>query len=236
MTDPKTIFNTISAGKVLDVASGKGSFVRYLTETLKDYDEITAIDLDDNRSTFEAAFKDKKVRFIEMDAHRMKFADAIFDTVCLAYSLHHLVDPALALAEMARVLKPGGLMVIVEMYSDGQTETQLTHVLLHHWWAAVDTARGITHHETFNRQQIIDMVNPLGLKDLSITDYCDLSDNPKDPQTVASLESIIDRYIQRAADAPDQTELEQRGEMLRKRLYETGFDGATDLIITGRKP
>ena len=64
---------------------------------------------------------------------------------------------------MGRVCKPGGQFIISEMYRDGQTETQQTHVALHHWWAAVDTAEGILHHETYTRQELVEITEKIGL-------------------------------------------------------------------------
>jgi ubiquinone/menaquinone biosynthesis C-methylase UbiE len=47
-----------------------------------------------------------------MDAESLPFADGAFDGVLLVAALHHLPDPARALAEAHRVLKPGGLLVL----------------------------------------------------------------------------------------------------------------------------
>ena len=85
---------------------------------------------------FRKTFKDRKgIDFVKMDAQEMTFADASFDTVCIANSLHHVADLRRVLAEMARVLRPKGRFIVAEMYCDGQTDPQMTHVLLHHWWA-----------------------------------------------------------------------------------------------------
>lgn len=48
------------------------------------------------------------------DAHRLPFADASFANVVLFDVLHHLERPKRALIEMARVLMPGGRIVMVE--------------------------------------------------------------------------------------------------------------------------
>lgn len=50
----------------------------------------------------------KQVEFVEADVESLPFGDAEFD-LCITYnSLHCFPDPAAALAEMARVLRPGG--------------------------------------------------------------------------------------------------------------------------------
>ena len=82
------------------------------------------------------------VHYLAMDAARLGFPDNSFDVVCLVRALHHMTDATQAqvLAEMVRVLKPDGRCFVAEMYRDGQSETQMTDVLIHHWIAAVDTA------------------------------------------------------------------------------------------------
>lgn len=47
-----------------------------------------------------------------MDAHRFDFADGVFDVVTAGFVLDLLSDPAGALTEMRRVLRPGGVVVL----------------------------------------------------------------------------------------------------------------------------
>jgi SAM-dependent methyltransferase len=232
--DPKAVLGDLSGGRVLDVATGAGGFVRFLLDGLGDHCSIVGIDVNPERSeAFTAAFGDiPDVRFVEMDAHRLTFADASFDTVCISNSLHHVVDPAPVLAEMLRVLRPGGHLVINEMYRDEQSETQTTYVLLHHWWAAVGTLRGDVHRETYRRAEIAEIVEGLGLADLRIVDLADPDEDPHDPEVAAELEAAIDRFLALADGHP---ELQQRGEELRVRLREVGARNATQLVAIGRR-
>jgi demethylmenaquinone methyltransferase/2-methoxy-6-polyprenyl-1,4-benzoquinol methylase len=48
------------------------------------------------------------------DALRLPFAEAAFDAVTISFGLRNLVDPAAGLAEMARVTRPGGRLVVCE--------------------------------------------------------------------------------------------------------------------------
>ena len=48
------------------------------------------------------------IQFVEMDAEQLQFTDASFDAVTNAYGLMFCPDPQRALAEIRRVLKPGG--------------------------------------------------------------------------------------------------------------------------------
>lgn len=50
-------------------------------------------------------------------ADALPHPDATFDAVVTRWSFHHLLDPAAALAEMARVCRPGGRVVVADVYT-----------------------------------------------------------------------------------------------------------------------
>lgn len=52
--------------------------------------------------------------FVAADATRLPFADACFDAVTMSYGLRNVADYAAALAEFARVVRPGGRLVVNE--------------------------------------------------------------------------------------------------------------------------
>jgi len=239
MDTAESTIKNLSAGRVLDVATGNGNFIKFLLDHIKDFDTIIGIDTSEKAAaTFVETFKDKpNIRFIKMDAGQMDFPDSSFDTVCISNSLHHLPDLKPVLAEMKRVVRPGGKLIIAEMYSDNQTEMQMTHVLLHHWWAAVDTAAGITHNETYTRQQILEIVARLGLQNMVVVDDAShLNDDPKDPETIKYLTDALDQYQKRIVGLPEESKLRERGQELRRRLEGIGFHSATSLFLIGEKP
>lgn len=219
---------------MLDVATGAGWFVGYLADGLADHDEIIGIDSDPGR---EAAFTEATrgrpgTGFEVRDALATGYPDGSFDTVAVANSLHHFADPATVLREMLRVLRPGGRVIVFEMYRDGQEPPQMTHVELHHWWAAIDSRSGIIHRPTYARQELLDLVGALGLTDLTVTDVANPEDDPLDPDSIAEMREVIDRYLKRVGDDP---ELIARGHALRRRLEEVGIRGATSVCIVGRR-
>lgn len=51
---------------------------------------------------------------VAADAMALPFRDATFDAVTISFGLRNVLDPALALAEMARVTRPGGQLLVCE--------------------------------------------------------------------------------------------------------------------------
>ncbi len=237
MTTFETIFSPISAGRLLDVATGRGGFIHALVETLHSYDEIIGIDtIAGTEAIFTETFADKPISYRQMDASTLEFDDASFGTVCIANSLHHMPDPVLVLAEMQRVLKPGGRFIISEMFRDGLTDAQETHALLHHWWAAVDSAEGIVHNETYTKQELVDLAKGTEISEWAFHEVAYLDEDPKDEATIKQLDQIIDRYISKAENLSNGgTQLIERGQALRTRVHEIGFHGATALVAIGMK-
>lgn len=52
--------------------------------------------------------------FVAGDATRLPFADGVFDAVTISFGLRNVVEPQRALAEMLRVTRPGGRLVVCE--------------------------------------------------------------------------------------------------------------------------
>lgn len=56
----------------------------------------------------------EKVTYVEADAMALPFEDASFDVVSIAFGIRNVAEPAKALREFARVLRPGGRLVVLE--------------------------------------------------------------------------------------------------------------------------
>ena len=54
------------------------------------------------------------VRFQQADTTRLPFRDGVFDASTVAFGIRNVVDTARGLAEMARVVRPGGKVLILE--------------------------------------------------------------------------------------------------------------------------
>ncbi len=166
----------------------------------------------------------------------MAFPAGSFDMVCISNSLHHMARLDDTVAEMMRVLRPGGYFLAGEMYRDNQTEAQMTHVLMHEWWASIDTLNGIPHFSTFTREKTLNIIAALGLNELISGDYSFLDSDPMNKDVIDHINGAIDTYIGRAENIEGSSELIKQGEKLRERLQRVGFHRATSLLVLGRKP
>lgn len=226
----------LSGGRVLDVATGRGNFIHYLAEGLKDFDSITGIDYIDESvlEQVSKSFQDSRIYFLRMDASKMEYPDSSFDIVTLSNSLHHLKDMNAVLQEIMRVLKPGGAFILNEMICDNQSPSQMTYVLMHHWWAKIDMELGKLHYETFPRQKVLDIVKGLNLSSYEVFEFND-PDDPMDKESLENISRIIDEYINRAKGLERFEAYRQEGEEIRKRLFEVGVKAATQVIVIGKK-
>ncbi len=226
----------VSGGRMLDVATQDGEFIRKLLNAFKDYDEAIGIDISEEKFTkAKKDFKSDRVGFKLMDGGNLLFTDETFDTVSICCGLHHLPDVSAVLDEMKRVLKPGGCFVVREQFSDNQTEKQMSDVLLHHWGAKIGRMIGKTHNSTFKKHEIIDMVKRLNLSDFEIQEYiCRECDPEKDGKMADEL-ADIDKELSKIEKYPGYDELRKEGEKLRQRIMKYGFACATFIDIIGFK-
>lgn len=107
------------SGAALDVGCGEGKFTRSLTGI---FSKVAGIDVKQkviDRARVAAAAEGKDVEFAVADGQAMPFPDSSFDTVAISNSLHHIPDPGKGLAEAARVLKPGGVLYVMEPVASG---------------------------------------------------------------------------------------------------------------------
>lgn len=238
MKDHYSILNQISAELVLDAATGRGDFIHVLKQNLRSYVQIIGVDASDKMVDFaQRSFPENDVEIYQMDLEALSYEDASFDLVCLSNSLHHIRDLDAVLQELLRVLKPGGTLLINEMYCDGeQSEPQKTHILMHHWLAAIDSRGGTFHQSTYPRQKIMDMVKKLRLQKLKVDDFYEPVDNPKDARNCASLQRNLAETLKRVETMPDNEELLAEGMAILERINTVGCASPSRLLILGVKP
>ena len=177
----------------------------------------------------------ESMSFRAMDASAIDLPDESFDTVAINNSLHHLDKVESAFDEMHRVLKPGGIFIVAEMYRDGQSPRRQMHVDYHHWWAAIDRRLGIPHNPTYTRREIEEL---LGARPFAEEEFLVQEWPEEEDQSEKALRPLIDmneKVLARLEGHAGHEELKAQGEQLKRRLLETGWASAQQLIFIGRK-
>ena len=96
--------------RVLDLAAGTGTSTEPFTEAGHE-----AIGCDFSLGMLGVGRRERPgVALVAGDAVRLPFADESFDAATISFGLRNVADPAAALAEMRRVTRPGGRLVICE--------------------------------------------------------------------------------------------------------------------------
>src|SRR5438128_184119 len=108
-----------SAARVLDVATGPAS-VAIATARASN---ARVVGLDQSAEMLSVGVRnaavaglDGRVRFVLGHGERLPFPDGAFDAVTFTYLLRYVDDPAAALAELGRVLRPGGTLANLEFH------------------------------------------------------------------------------------------------------------------------
>lgn len=96
---------------VLDIAAGTGTSSRALTQAGA---RCVACDFSLGMLQAGAARQAGRVSFVAGDGLVLPFRDEAFDAVTVSFGLRNMADPDAGLAEMLRVTRPGGRLVICE--------------------------------------------------------------------------------------------------------------------------
>jgi len=93
--------------RLADIGGGTGNYARALRA--EGWDPVVV----DRQPEMLARAAAKGLETIEADARRLPLADASVDAAMLVSMLHHVEDPAAALAEAQRILRPGGRLALM---------------------------------------------------------------------------------------------------------------------------
>jgi ubiquinone/menaquinone biosynthesis C-methylase UbiE len=107
-------FDLRGARNILDVGSGAGQIVGHLVKYADRRAQITCCDLSPEmmRRT-RSRFPVGAARYLVSDVTQLPFPSGAFDCITCGYVLEHLPEARAGLAELARVLVPGGRMLLL---------------------------------------------------------------------------------------------------------------------------
>ena len=129
------------AGRLLDIGTGTGRVLELLAPRISQgvgVDASKAMLALARSRLARAGIGHCSVRLADM--YRLPLAAASFDVAVMQMVLHYADDPAGVLAEAARVVRPGGRLIVVELAPHGRDE--LLTKLAHRWPGFGDDAMG----------------------------------------------------------------------------------------------
>ena len=144
----------------IDLACGPGTYTRPLAARVG-----RAIGADVTPAMVEKARAEAardgitNIEFVRADVYALPFPDAVAGIVSCGYAFHHLTDPLRALAEMARVLQPGGRLAITDIIVPEGCDAAIQN--------AIERVRDPSHTTTQSVAQFREWVEKLGLHVLS---------------------------------------------------------------------
>lgn len=113
----KIIGKTIKPRLILDVATGTGDLA--IASLRLGPEKVSGIDI--SRQMLEAGRKkihkkglEKKIELIRCDSEKIIFPDNMFDVAMVAFGVRNFSSPAAGLREMLRVVRPGGMVMVLE--------------------------------------------------------------------------------------------------------------------------
>jgi demethylmenaquinone methyltransferase/2-methoxy-6-polyprenyl-1,4-benzoquinol methylase len=105
--------------RVLDLATGTGDLAFAIA---KQHPEARVVGVDPSAGMLEIGRKkalakrlDDRVTLVLGDAQELAFDDGTFDAACIAFGIRNVPDRARGLAEMRRVVRPGGRVCVLEL-------------------------------------------------------------------------------------------------------------------------
>jgi len=143
--------------RVLDVATGTGNLAMALSPHVK---EVIGIDITPGmlELAVRAARENGPGNIDNMvgDVEHLPFRESEFDVVTCRFSFHHFPGPRISLCEMARVLRPGGRLVIEDMLSSEDTSKS-------EYQNKIENLRDPSHIKHYRASEIEHMLQEAGL-------------------------------------------------------------------------
>ena len=152
------------AGRLLDIGTGTGRVLELLAPLVRQ-----ALGVDASKAMLALArarlarteLAHCSVRLADM--YRLALSDASFDTVVLQMVLHYAEDPAGVVTEAARVLRPGGRLIVIDLAAHERAD--LAAKLAHRWPGFSDAAmQALLINAGLNGGEAVTIPGPLDVR------------------------------------------------------------------------
>lgn len=216
--------------QVLDAGCGTGDDARRLAEVVAPSGRVVGVDfsqmmVDEARSRADGS--GLPVEFHQGDACRLDFPDAAFDAVRCERMLVHVPEPAAAMAEMVRVTRPGGRVVVFDVDLDTIVFDHPDLAMTRRITTAV--ADKLTNGRI--GRQLLRLLSDAGLDEVEVDGHCVTS------APLSFLTGMLQATLAGSPDGIDPAELEAWLAPLEE-MDKAGrlFGATTGFIASGTRP
>ncbi len=161
----------VPGGRFLDMATGTGDVLLAAAKARPEYAEFIGGDI----SKGMLSFADKKasseglsdrVRWTVMSAESITAQSEFFDSAAISFGLRNVVDKERALTEFARVLKPGGVFLILEFFTPTSgVMSQAFQFYFHHVLPRIGSLFSEKEAYTYLPKSVASFYSPSELRD-----------------------------------------------------------------------
>jgi ubiquinone/menaquinone biosynthesis C-methylase UbiE len=194
----------LSTDRMLDVGCGSGRFAIKMAPLVA---HVTGVDLTDamldQARRAQAEAKIANVLWRQCDVTELPFDDATFDIVSSQAMLHHVASPSRVIAEMRRVCKPGGRIIVVDMTPKPSKAAALN---------AIEILRDPSHANAITNAELRAIGTDLGIPEIAVREY----------ESRISLEAVLKTSF------PDTVTLDRI-----RRLYRIDAESGSDALGMG---
>jgi SAM-dependent methyltransferase len=179
-----------SAARWLETACGPGFVSRAIAARVGSVHGVDLTPAMVEKASAEAAAAGLgNVDFSLGDATAMEFDDASFDGAVNRFSLHHIPAPGRVLEEMARVVRPGGWVVLADHLTDADADAAA-------WHEEIERLRDPSHWACLTRERLLAAGEAAGLV--------------LDDERVIPLDLDFGEWLGRGSGGPDAAALIER--------------------------
>jgi ubiquinone/menaquinone biosynthesis C-methylase UbiE len=193
----KSKIGNIDAGTLLDVAVGRGEFLKFVLGAFHSWRSAAGLDFDPELlSTATREFAGSPVILIYSSALTMPFTDQYFDTITMSNAMHHIEASQLLFTEINRVCKSRGLVIINEMLNEDFAEMNESYMQYHRFIAEVDNQLGQYHREPFTLKELSALIKTSGFR---LQDQFIHSEYTGDAMNTSEIEAMSERLKNKVA-------------------------------------
>jgi ubiquinone/menaquinone biosynthesis C-methylase UbiE len=157
-------YANVEKAAVMDVACGPATFARAFAPRVArvvGVDFTPAMLAKARRVAEEAGLAN--LEFVCGDGNALPFADGTFDLALCTYAFHHLPEPAKVLGEMARVVRKGGRVAIVDVIIPERADAGLHN--------RIERLRDLSHATTLTDAGLRELFRAAGLRAIASEVY-----------------------------------------------------------------